>query len=274
MIYITGSTGQVGNELRSILGQKAIYLTRDKLDLSNLELLENFLKSTNIETIINAAAYTQVDKAEEERPLAKLLNEEAPALIAKYSALKNFKFIHYSTDYVFNGEGNIPYDEQSIVDPVNYYGETKLLGEAAVLRENPDSLVIRTSWVYSTFGRNFIKTILKLGSEKDCLKIVYDQVGTLTSAKDLAEITLLSRELKGVFHYSNEGVTSWYDVAFELKRLKKFKASLEPILSHDYPTIANRPRYTVLNKNKLKSALGIRIPHWTESLELCLQKLS
>lgn len=274
MIYITGANGQLGNELKKKLGSNAIFLTREMLDLQNHDAVENFMKSTKIELLINAGAYTQVDKAEQEREVCSAINEIAPKIMARYSREKKFKLIHFSTDYVFNGAGITPYKESDKTDPVNFYGETKLKGEKSVLAENPDSLVVRTSWVYSTFGKNFIKTILKFGAERDSLNVVYDQVGSLTNAADLADIALKARELSGIYHFSNEGVSSWYDVAFELKRQKAFKASIHPVLSHQYPMPAKRPNYSVLDKAKIKNALGIQIPHWTESLNLCLKELS
>lgn len=274
MIYVTGANGQLGNELRQKLGAKATFLTREHLDLSNLLQLEKFLKETEIELLINAGAYTQVDKAESEQEFALTINAEAPKLMARYSKEKKFKLIHFSTDYVFNGKNITPYDENDEVGPVNFYGKTKLEGEIGIMQENPESLIMRTSWVYSSFGKNFIKTILKFGHERDSLNVVFDQVGALTSAKDLADVALKARELSGIYHFSNEGVSSWYDVAHEIKRLTKFKASVLPILSAEYPTPANRPSYSVLNKNKIKNSLGIKIPHWTESLEVCLKELS
>lgn len=274
MIYITGANGQLGNELRRQLRENATFLNRETLDLSNLAQLEEFLSQTNIELLINAGAYTQVDKAETEKDLALSINSKAPRLMARYAFQKKFKLIHYSTDYVFAGENCRPYLETDSVKPVNFYGQTKLEGEIGVMEENPESLIIRTSWVYSTFGKNFIKTMLKFGAERESLNVVFDQIGSLTSAKDLAEISLKGRELSGIYHFSNEGVSSWYDVAHEIKRLTKFKSNLMPILSEEYPTPAKRPNYSVLNKNKIKNDLGIKIPHWTESLELCLKELS
>lgn len=273
MIYVTGANGQLGSELRLKL-PNATFLDRSKLDLSDPSMVETFLKETKIELLINAGAYTQVDKAETDKILALNVNSETPGLMARYSREKKFKLIHFSTDYVFNGENFTPYVESHEVSPVNFYGYSKLEGEKRVIEENPESLIVRTSWVYSQFGKNFIKTILKHGAEKDSLNVVVDQIGTLTSAHDLAEVALKGRELSGIFHFSNEGVSSWYDVAHELKRIAKFKASVLPISSAEYPTPAKRPNYSVLNKNKIKNALGMKIPHWTESLELCLQKLS
>ncbi len=272
-MYITGASGQLGEELKEKLPD-ARFLRRADLDLSNLSEVEQFLKETKISTLVNCAAYTLVDKSEVDRDLALTINAKAPELMARYSAQKNFKMIHFSTDYVFNGTGSTPYKETDLCDPVNFYGTTKLEGEKLITRENNKALILRTSWVYSQFGKNFVKTILNAGAQKDNLNVVYDQVGTLTWAQDLAEVVMKAWDLEGVFHFTNEGVSSWYDIAVELKRLKKFKASVSPILSAEYPTPARRPHFSVLDKQKIKSALNITIPHWTESLELCLQKLS
>lgn len=274
MIYVTGGDGQLGSELKAKLGDKAVFLNRTQLDLSDVLAVENFLKNTRIELLINAGAYTQVDKAELEKDLALTLNAHIPKLMSQYSLINKFKLIHFSSDYVFNGRSSVPYVETDQVDPINFYGQTKLDGEIGVMESNPENLIIRTSWVHSHFGKNFVKTILRLAGERDELKIVFDQVGTLTSAKDLADVTMKARELKGIFHFSNEGVSSWYDVAYEIKKLKKLKVNVLPILSSGFPTPAKRPHYSVLDKSKIKNALGITIPHWTESLELSLQKLS
>jgi dTDP-4-dehydrorhamnose reductase len=274
MMYVTGANGQLGSELKLLLGEKAIFLDRAQLNLGDAPKVEYFLKNTNIDLLINAGAYTLVDKAESEKDLALAVNAEAPKLMGKYSREKKFKLIHFSTDYVFNGKNVTPYLETDEVNPVNFYGETKLRGEQNILNENPESLIIRTSWVYSSFGKNFIKTMLKFGAEKENLNVVFDQIGTLTSAKDLAEITLKARDLKGIYHYSHEGVSSWYDVACEIKKITKLKATVSPILSHEYPTHATRPHYSVLNKNKIKQDLGLTIPHWTDGLATFLQGIS
>lgn len=272
MIYILGSTGQLGNELRR-LGFGDRYLGRNELDVSNLNQLEEFLKKTNITTLINASAYTAVDKAEEEKSLAVALNAEAPALMARYASLRNFKLIHYSTDYVFDGGASEPYQEDFLKNPINTYGMTKLQGENAVSLECPNALILRTAWVYSSYGKNFIKTILKAGEERSELRVVYDQIGTLTAAEDLAEVTRMAVEadLQGIYHYSGEGVSSWYDIAVYLKKKKKFKADITPILSNDYPTPAKRPFYSVLDKAKIKRDLNLRINHWSDSLDSFLK---
>ena len=270
MIYVTGATGQLGETFKKTsLGKTATFLDRSQLDISNLTQLENFLQSQNITALINTAAYTQVDKAETERDLAMSSNAQAPALMAKYAEKKKFKLIHFSTDYVFNGEGNSPYQEEDTTDPVNFYGETKLFGEQGVIQQNPSALILRTSWVYSSHGKNFYNTMIRFGNERPELKVVADQVGTPTSTTDLAMITLksLENDLSGIYHFSNEGVTTWYEFAIEILKLKGIKTPVHPIKTSEYPTPAKRPVYSVLDKTKISQALGIRIPEWRESLQ-------
>lgn len=270
MIYVTGANGQLGQELKKTqLQGKAVFLDRSQLDLSNLTEVEDFLKSHSITTLINTAAYTQVDKAESEKELALKINAEAPALMAKYAREKNFKFIHYSTDYVFNGLSSAPYKETDATDPVNFYGETKLQGEQGILKENPAALILRTSWVYSAHGKNFYNTMIRLGNEKPELKVVADQIGTPTSTHDLANITLqaLDKNLSGIYHFSNEGVTSWYEFACEILKLKGIKTPVYPIETEQFPTPAKRPGYSVLDKTKITQALGIEIPDWKSALQ-------
>lgn len=272
MIYVSGDTGQLGFELKQILGDQAIFLNRHQLDVSDLSQVESFFNNNKVSCFINTAAYTLVDKAEAEQDLAKKINSTSPALISSLSKKYGFKFIHFSTDYVFSGNHFVPYMEEDIKNPVNFYGSTKAEGEDAILRENPNSLIFRTSWLYSSYGKNFLNTIIRLASERSVLNIVYDQVGTPTYAAELAMVTLKSKDLSGIYHFSNEGVCSWYDFAIEIKKNLNLKCDINPILSSEYPTPAKRPNYSVLNKNKIKSDLGIKIPHWTESLELCLKK--
>lgn len=270
MIYVTGANGQLGQELKKTqLQGKAVFLDRSQLDLSNLTEVEDFLKSHSITALINTAAYTQVDKAESEKELAFKINAEAPALMAKYAREKNFKFIHYSTDYVFNGLSSAPYKETDATDPVNFYGETKLQGEQGILKENPAGLILRTSWVYSAHGKNFYNTMIRLGNEKPELKVVADQIGTPTSTHDLANITLqaLDKNLSGIYHFSNEGVTSWYEFACEILKLKGIKTPVYPIKTEQFPTPAKRPGYSVLDKTKITQALGTQIPDWKSALQ-------
>ena len=270
MIYVTGANGQLGQEFKNTkLGRKAIFLDRRQFELSNLRQVEDFFKSTKISVLINTAAYTQVDKAESERELALKINAQAPALMAEYAEKKKFKLIHFSTDYVFNGEGDKPYREDDATDPVNFYGETKLFGEQGVIQQNPSALILRTSWVYSSHGKNFYNTMIRFGNERPELKVVADQVGTPTSTTDLAMITLksLENDLSGIYHFSNEGVTTWYEFAIEILKLKGIKTPVHPIKTSEYPTPAKRPVYSVLDKTKISQALGIRIPEWRESLQ-------
>lgn len=270
MIYITGANGQLGQEFKkTALGKSATFLDRSQLDLSNLSQVESFLKNTKISTLINTAAYTQVDKAEVESDLALKVNAQAPALMAKYASEKKFKFVHYSTDYVFNGENFKPYTESDLTNPINFYGSTKLQAEIEIVNVCPEALILRTSWVYSALGKNFLNTMIRLASERSELKVVFDQIGSPTSARDLADTTLksLDQNLMGIFHLSNEGVASWYDFAIEIMRMKSLKTPVYPIHTSEFPTPAKRPYYSVLDKAKIKSALNLAIPHWKESLE-------
>ncbi len=269
MILVTGATGQLGFELKSLLADQAIFLDRAQLDLSRPELLKETLKPYKFKAIINTAAYTQVDLAERQKEIAQAVNTTSAGILAKIAADSGAQFVHYSTDYVFDGQSSKPYVETDNKNPQSVYGQTKSLGEDMILSQCPSALILRTSWVYSSHGKNFIKTILKAGAERDELNVVYDQIGTLTSAHDLAQVTLKSLEskLSGIYHFSGEGVSSWYDVAHFLKTSKRFKAQVNPILSVSYPTPAKRPNFSVLSKEKIKKDLGIRIPHWSETLE-------
>ena len=225
--------------------------------------------------IVNCAAYTQVDKAESDQVAAQFTNAVAPAILASLCE----RFIHFSTDYVFNGYGFRPYNEASETNPSSVYGASKLAGESAVMTSNPSSVIIRTSWVYSDIGNNFVKTMLRLGKERKELRVVSDQIGTPTYAYDLAKLVVENgidgwKFKSGIYHYSNEGVASWYDFAYEIMKIAKLSCKIIPIKSEEYPTSAKRPHYSVLDKTKIKNDLGIEIPHWKESLKLCLQKLS
>lgn len=276
MIYVTGSAGQLGFELKAKLQSNAIFLDRTKLDLSNPSMCREFVRSIpHQSTIINAAAYTSVDLAETERDLCSKINQESPVEMAKECAKKECKFIQISTDYVFDGKSSVPYTEVDATGPLNFYGASKLMAESGVLAANPDSVVIRTSWLYSVAGKNFVKTILKLGKERENLNIVFDQVGTLTSAQDLAAVIVRATNLRGLYHFTNEGVCSWYDVACYLKKKFHFQASITPIRSQQYPTPASRPSFSVLDKSKIKSDLpNLQIAHWTDSLDRILIDLA
>lgn len=274
MIAVTGSTGQLGFELGRLLGPEACYLDRSRLDLSRPETFANILNELRLKYLINAGAYTAVDKAESEPELAMKVNRDAPAKLAQLAEKLNFKLIHISTDYVFNGGSSKPYRESDAKGPLNVYGESKLAGEELVQRFSPDSLIVRTSWVYSAHGKNFVKTVLRLSKETSEMKVVNDQTGSPTWAKDLANALLQARDLSGVYHYSNEGHCTWFELAKAIARFRKLTMKVTPITTAEYPTPARRPRFSLLNKDKIKGSVDLKIPHWMESLELCLKELS
>lgn len=275
MFLVTGSGGQLGNELRLRLGDKAHYVDRDELDITNAEAVKEFCASREYEAIINCAAYTAVDKAEEDAVAAELINVIGP----KNLALSGLPLIHVSTDYVFDGESCRPYTETDRTNPQSVYGRTKLAGEEAVLENAETAIVIRTAWLYSQFGNNFVKTMRRLGTERPELRVVFDQAGTPTYAGDLADAIVeilpqIKPGMKEVFHFSNEGVCSWYDFAREIMDLSGLVCKVVPIESKEYPTLAKRPAYSVLNKAKIKNTFGLSINHWKESLQSCLKNLS
>jgi dTDP-4-dehydrorhamnose reductase len=275
-ILITGANGQLGSELREIAPMYPEYnfLFTDvkDLDIINHSSVNEFIKINKINVIINCAAFTAVDKSESEPELANSINHLAVSNFAKLSRDNNIKLIHISTDYVFDGKNYKPYIETDKPNPKCVYGQTKLAGELAIQKINPaNSVIIRTSWVYSKFGNNFVKNMLHLASEKDEISVVSDQIGTPTNAADLAStiLTILPKiKNKNVelFHYSNEGVCSWYDFSKSIFELNKQVIKVKPIESSQYPTPAERPFYSVLNKEKIKKMYDIKIPHWKESL--------
>ncbi|CAA6800329.1 MAG: dTDP-4-dehydrorhamnose reductase (EC, partial [uncultured Sulfurovum sp.] len=249
---------------------------RDELDIKNQDEIQSFIKKNAINIIINCAAYTAVDKAEEEQALADEINHQAVKYLAKISKEKNIKLIHISTDYVFDGRNFRPYVETDSTSPNGVYGQTKLDGEIAMKKINPkNSILIRTSWVYGSYGNNFVKTMLRLGKEKESLGVIFDQVGTPTYARDLAKAILdilpqLTNDKVETYHYSNEGVLSWYDFAKEIMRMGKLECVINPIETKEYPTPAMRPHYSLLNKRKIKEKFNITIPFWKDSLDSCL----
>ena len=253
-----------------------------ELNICKSEELNTFIVDQNINAVINCAAYTAVDKAEKDEHTAQKVNSEGVLNLVNALKKVNGKLIHISTDYVFDGNHSQPYKESDPVSPVGVYGETKRAGELAVLNSSIDALVIRTSWMYSVYGNNFLKTMLKLGHDKDELGVIFDQVGTPTNASDLAktclDILAYSKEAninsKGkIYHYSNEGVTSWYDFAKAIMELGSIDCKVRPIETKDYPTPAKRPHYSVLNKSKIKTDFNIQIPNWRDSLDKCIEKL-
>ena len=275
MFLVTGSNGQLGNALRRLLGSRAVYADRDELDITDAAAVNAFTGNGKFEAIINCAAYTAVDKAESEEALAAKINVDGPANLAA----TGIPLIHISTDYVFDGTSCRPYTEADRANPQSAYGRTKLAGERAVLEKASAAVIIRTAWLYSEDGNNFVKTMRRLGAEKPELRVVFDQIGTPTYAADLAAaiVEVLPRlypGVKEVYHFSNEGVCSWYDFACEIMELSGLRCKVVPIESKDYPSPAARPLYSVLNKAKIKRDFGLTINHWKESLHKCLQNLS
>lgn len=279
-ILVTGANGQLGNALKEIAAQypdfQLLYTDKDTLDITSPEAVEAYFSAQTIHAVVNCAAYTAVDKAETEEEAAFLLNFQAPLILAEAAAKHNSAFIHISTDYVFDGRHHRPYTENNETSPQSIYGASKLRGEAAVLGYHPNAIIIRTSWLYSRYGVNFVLRMQELMKEKESLNVVYDQVGTPTYAPDLAAaiLTILQHPepAGGIYHYSNEGVASWYDFAIAIKGLTGASCRISPVTSEQYPAAAKRPAYSVLNKEKIKSVFGITIPYWKDSLVVCLGK--
>lgn len=282
-VLVTGSNGQLGSEIRFLSPNYSfdfIFTDVEDLDITDKAKVHKFLVENSINTILNCAAYTAVDKAEEDFVTADKVNHLAVKYLAESSKELNIKFIHVSTDYVFNGEAFQPYTEDSPCDPQSVYGITKRASEEAIIfLKLPNSVIIRTSWVYSIFGNNFVKTMRRLGSEKPEINVVADQIGSPTYARDLAACILdilpsISTEETQIYHFSNEGVCSWYDFAVAIMELSGYSCLVNPIPSSQYPTPAKRPYYSVMSKSKIKTEFGVKIPHWRESLLKCIKELS
>ena len=303
-ILVTGSNGQVGSEIKELSSNypyKFYFTDKKELDISNLQNVRKYIIENNIDTIINCAAYTAVDKAEDEKELANKINHIAVKNLAMLSNEFGIKLVHISTDYVFDGTNFKPYTEDDATNPQSVYGQSKLDGEKAILEYNlKNSIIIRTSWVYSYYGVNFVKTMLRLGKEKEQLGVIFDQVGTPTYARDLARAILeilaqitsfsmssLGMQIDGhatspsmhsqdgveIYNYSNEGVLSWYDFAKEIMKMAKLTCYVNPIETKEYLTPATRPHYSLLNKSKIKQRFNLAIPYWKDSLDECLRKL-
>ena len=275
MLLVTGANGQLGQELRLLLGNRAVYAGRTELDIADESAVKAFFEAQSFDFVINCAAYTAVDRAEDEAEAADRANRLGPALLARYGR----RIVHVSTDYVFDGTSCRPYRENDAPNPVSVYGRTKLAGEEAVLNEAETAVIIRTAWVYSSFGKNFVKTMRRLGAERASLGVVFDQVGTPTYAADLASAIVamlpqIAPGMKDVYHYSNEGVTSWYDFAVAIMEESGLSCAVRPIESADYPTRAARPAFSVLNKAKIKKDFGLSIPHWRDGLKRCLTAMT
>ena len=309
-ILVTGANGQLGSELKDLVFRREdlelnpksqilnpiFYFTdKDTLDITNQKEIEKFVNENSIDFIINCAAYTAVDKAEEEFELADLVNHKAVEYLANVCKEKDIPLIHISTDYVFDGKNYRPYVETDGVNPQGVYGLTKLKGEEAFIKSGARGIIIRTSWVYSSYGHNFVKTMLRLSKSRDELGVIFDQIGTPTYARDLAEAILhiigfrmkdngFSKNDKeqnptskiqhpvSIYHYSNEGVTSWYDFAKAIVEISGIEIKVNPIETKDYPTPAKRPHYSVLNKDKIKKEFNIKIPYWRDSLKKMLNE--
>lgn len=280
-ILVTGSNGQLGSELKelaSVYSQfQFVFLNREQLSIADQSSFENFLDQYNPSYLINCAAYTAVDKAESEKELANEINGTAVGILAAACKQYRTKLIHISTDYVFNGNASSPLKETDEVNPVNAYGASKLLGEKLAVENNPESIIIRTSWVYSFYGKNFVKTMMRLMNEKENIGVVNDQVGSPTYAADLAEAIMQiisSGEWQpGIYNYSNEGIISWFDFANEIKRLIGSSCMVNPLTTEQFPTPAKRPKYSVLDKTKIQQTFSIQLKDWKESLKICIDKL-
>ncbi len=284
-ILVTGANGQLGSEINKISGRfpEMTFCFTDlaELDITNAAKVAQLMNTFKPDYLINCAAYTAVDKAETDLETATLLNATAVGILAEQSAKIACKMIHISTDYVFDGNGPRPYGEDHPVDPQSAYGRTKLEGEVLCRKFNPDSLIIRTSWLYSAFGNNFVKTMIRLGNERAELGVIADQIGSPTNAADLASaiLTIISSAqqgkkpfIPGIYHYSNEGVASWYDFTKAIFEIAEINCLVKPIATEDYPSPVKRPAYSVMNKSKIKLIFELQIPHWRDSLTEYFQK--
>ena len=280
-ILVTGSNGQLGSEMVALQPQETHHqwfnLDINELDITDKNAVEQFVVNNKIDGIINCAAYTNVDKAEEDVALCYKVNRDAPQYLAQAIEKVGGFIIHISTDYVFDGTNNIPYAEQDKPNPVTIYGKSKIEGEQYVCESCKQHIIIRTAWVYSSYGKNFVKTMIKLGKEKPNLGVIFDQVGSPTYARDLAKtiITIVNQDIiPGIYNFSNEGVISWYDFTKNIHQLANITScKVAPIHTADYPTLAQRPHFSVLDKTKIKNTYNIEIPYWRDSLEECIQLL-
>ncbi|PLX13271.1 MAG: dTDP-4-dehydrorhamnose reductase [Marinilabiliales bacterium] len=278
-ILVTGANGQLGSEINAIKeeypGFNFLFTDIQELDLTKKSEVEQYISSNSVDVCLNCAAYTAVDKAEDDRDLAMLVNADAVKILSQACNKYEVRLIHISTDYVFDGTNHKPYVETDSTEPNSFYGITKLEGEK-VLKENIDNyVIIRTSWLYSNYGNNFVKTMMRLGNERDELGVVVDQVGTPTFAADLAKAIMVCAvgTKTGTYHYSNQGVISWYDFAKTIMQINKIDCKINPIESKDFPAKAPRPFYSVLNKSKIINDFGIDIPYWLDSLKLMIERI-
>lgn len=280
-ILITGANGQLGNEMRLLAAAhpeyRYVFTDVAELDICNEEAVEQCVAGNKVDIIVNCAAYTAVDKAEDDSELADRLNHLAPGYLARAVQRRGGSLIQVSTDYVFDGTAHRPYTEEEPTCPVSVYGRTKLAGEQEAMVGCASTMVIRTAWLYSTFGNNFVKTMLRLGRERDSLGVIFDQVGTPTYARDLAAVIFAAIGkgiVPGIYHFSNEGVCSWYDFTKAIAAMAgQTQCDIQPCHSNEFPSPVKRPAYSVLDKTKIKETFGIRIPYWTDSLKICINHL-
>lgn len=280
-IIVTGSSGQLGNELKNLASLYSnfhfIFLGKEDVPVNDFSTIEKTFQKFEPSYLINCAAYTAVDKAETEKELANEINGRSVGDLALGCKQYGCRFIHLSTDYVFSGNATAPLKESDPAHPVNAYGQSKLAGEQLAMESNPDSLIIRTSWLYSVYGRNFVKTMIRLMREKESIDVVNDQYGSPTYGTDLAEaivkIISYSQWKPGIYHFSNQGGISWFDFASQIKSLTKSNCTIHPVSTKQFPTIARRPQYAVLDTTKIQQTFSIQVKDWTESLELCIKKL-
>lgn len=280
-ILVTGANGQLGTEMRNVSSESSdryIFTDIAELDITDSKAVDKLVTSENIDIIVNCAAYTNVDKAEEDEQAADIINHKAVAILASAAADKGATLIHISTDYVFDGNRCVPYREEDMTFPTGAYGRTKLAGEQVVIESGCRYIILRTSWLYSPYGKNFVKTMMRLTAEKENINVVFDQVGTPTYAGDMAALIhkiITGRHLDrlGIYHYSNEGVCSWYDFAVEICRQCGNTCDIRPCHSEEFPSKVKRPNYSVLDKTKIKETFGLTVPYWSESLEKCIKIL-
>lgn len=281
-ILVTGANGQLGREMQVVAttfpAYEFLFVTKDGLQIDKLEAVSNYFQNNAIDVCVNCAAYTAVDKAESETEKAFAINGDAVGNLAALCNERNVLFIHISTDYVFDGTALAPYKEDHPVHPIGAYGASKLKGEAFALQKNPAAIIIRTSWVYSSFGNNFVKTMLRLMKERESINVVDDQKGSPTYAADLAGaiMNIISgiNISPGIYHYSNHGVITWYQFAVAIKELTGSVCNVNPISTAEYPTPAKRPAYSVLDTTKIRETFNVVIPEWKESLKKCLQRIN
>jgi dTDP-4-dehydrorhamnose reductase len=282
-IIITGANGQLGNEFRELAtgypAHEFIFFSRQELSIADAGSVRDVVSQHNADWCVNCAAYTAVDKAESEQEIAMSVNATATGLLAKACAELGTRFIHISTDYVFDGSSSKPYREDDPTGPINVYGHSKLRGEQLALQHNPSGIIIRTSWVYSVYGNNFVKTMMRLMKDRESINVVSDQVGSPTYAADLAKAIMhiiespAAQNAKGIFNYSNEGQISWHEFAMAIKELTGSNCSVNPIPSSQYPTPARRPQFSLLDKTKIRTTFNVKIPGWKDSLAHCIHKM-